>query len=84
MAYEPRTSVTEGVSEWFSSRIGGILVPIAATLLAFLIGGLVVLITGSNPITAYKAIFAGTVSTGSSHGSPARRASRPRTTSSRR
>ena len=60
MAYEPRTSVTEGVSEWFSSRIGGILVPIAATLLAFLIGGLVVLITGSNPITAYKAIFAGT------------------------
>ena len=60
MAYEPRTSVTEGVGAWFSSRIGGILVPIAATLLAFLIGGLVVLITGNNPITAYKAIFAGT------------------------
>ena len=29
-------------------------------MLAFLIGGLVVLITGSNPITAYKAIFEGT------------------------
>ena len=60
MAYEPRTSTTEGVGEWFSSRIGGILVPIAATVLAFLIGGLVVAITGHNPITAYKAIFAGT------------------------
>ena len=31
MAYEPRTSTTEGVGEWFSSRIGGILVPIAAS-----------------------------------------------------
>jgi ABC-type uncharacterized transport system permease subunit len=60
MAYEPRTSLTEGVTSWFSSRLGGILVPIAATLLAFLIGGLVVLLTGSNPVTAYKAIFAGT------------------------
>jgi ABC-type uncharacterized transport system permease subunit len=60
MAYEPRTSLTEGVTSWFSSRIGGVLVPVAATALAFLIGGLVVLLTGSNPITAYKAIFAGT------------------------
>ncbi|MDQ3859701.1 MAG: ABC transporter permease [Actinomycetota bacterium] len=48
------------VSSWFASRLGGILVPIAATALAFLIGGLVVLVTGSNPITAYKAIFEGT------------------------
>ncbi len=48
------------VTGWFASRLGGILVPIAATVLAFLIGGLVVLITGSNPITAYKAIFEGT------------------------
>jgi ABC-type uncharacterized transport system permease subunit len=48
------------LSTWFSSRIGGILVPLAATVLAFLIGGLVVLITGHNPWTAYKAIFEGT------------------------
>jgi ABC-type uncharacterized transport system permease subunit len=48
------------VTAWFSSRIGGILVPIAATVLAFLIGGLVVLVTGHNPWTAYKAIFEGT------------------------
>ena len=45
---------------WFSTRLGGIVVPLAATVLAFLIGGLVVLITGNNPITAYKAIFEGT------------------------
>jgi len=38
---------------------GGFLIPLAATVLAFLIGGLVVLITGHNPITAYRAIFEG-------------------------
>ena len=60
MADEPQPTTGIVVSEWFSSRIGGILVPIAATVLAFLIGGLVVAITGHNPVTAYKAIFAGT------------------------
>jgi simple sugar transport system permease protein len=48
------------VTSWFASRIGGILVPLAATVLAFLIGGLVVAITGHNPFSAYKAIFEGT------------------------
>lgn len=60
MAYEPRQTTTAAVTEWFSTRLGGIIIPFAAALLAFLIGGLVVLITGSNPITAYKAIFEGT------------------------
>ena len=41
-------------------RVGGALVPLAATVLAFFIGGLVVLVTGHNPLTAYKAIFNGT------------------------
>jgi general nucleoside transport system permease protein len=50
----------DAVVAWFSSRIGGILVPLAATALAFLIGGLVVAVTGHNPLTAYKAIFEGT------------------------
>jgi general nucleoside transport system permease protein len=40
-------------------RAGGFLIPLAATVLAFLIGGLVVLVTGHNPVTAYKAIFEG-------------------------
>jgi general nucleoside transport system permease protein len=48
------------LAEWFSTRIGGVLVPLAATVLAFLIGGLVVLLTGHNPVSAYKAIFEGT------------------------
>ena len=43
----------------FYERAGGFFVPLAATVLAFLIGGLVVLITGHNPITAYRAIFEG-------------------------
>jgi len=43
----------------FYERAGGVVVPLAATVLAFLIGGLVVLITGHNPLTAYRAIFDG-------------------------
>jgi ABC-type uncharacterized transport system permease subunit len=41
-------------------RGGGALVPILTALLAFFIGGLVVLITGNDPFATYKAIFEGT------------------------
>jgi ABC-type uncharacterized transport system permease subunit len=47
----------------FYERAGGLLVPIAAALLAFIIGGIVVLITEKSvvaPFEAYKAIFEGT------------------------
>jgi general nucleoside transport system permease protein len=57
---EPGRAGGDALRSWFSTRVGGVLVPIAATVLAFLIGGLVVAITGNNPITAYKAIFEGT------------------------
>ena len=48
------------LARWFGTRAGGIATPLAATLLAFLIAGLVVLIAGKNPVTAYRAIFEGT------------------------
>jgi ABC-type uncharacterized transport system permease subunit len=60
MADETRVHTGHFLVPWFSSRIGGILVPLAATVLAFLIGGLVVAVTGHNPVSAYKAIFEGT------------------------
>lgn len=41
-------------------RAGGVLVPLAATVLAFLVGGLVVAATGHNPIAAYTGVFEGT------------------------
>jgi simple sugar transport system permease protein len=41
-------------------RAGGIVTPLATTLVAFLAGGLVVLITGHNPVSTYQAIFDGT------------------------
>jgi ABC-type uncharacterized transport system permease subunit len=41
-------------------RAGGIITPIITVLLAFFVGGLVVLFTGHNPIETYKAIFNGT------------------------
>jgi general nucleoside transport system permease protein len=39
---------------------GGIIVPVLTAALAFLIGGLVILVTGHNPLSTYKAIFNGT------------------------
>jgi general nucleoside transport system permease protein len=41
-------------------RAGGVVTPLLTALLAFLIGGLVVLATGHNPLSTYKAIFNGT------------------------
>ena len=43
-----------------AQKAGGIVVPLLTVILAFLIGGLVVLATtGKNPLTTYKAIFEG-------------------------
>jgi simple sugar transport system permease protein len=43
-----------------AQKAGGLAVPLMTTLLAFLIGGLVVLVTtGKNPLNTYKAIFEG-------------------------
>jgi len=41
-------------------RAGGLVVPIVTTVVAFLMGGLVVLATGHNPLSTYRAIFNGT------------------------
>jgi general nucleoside transport system permease protein len=41
-------------------RAGGVITPLLTALLAFLVGGLVVLATGKDPIDTYKAIFDGT------------------------
>jgi simple sugar transport system permease protein len=41
-------------------RLGGIVTPLLTVLIAFFMGGLVVLITGHNPFSTYKAIFDGT------------------------
>ena len=43
-----------------AQKAGGLLAPVLTALLAFFVGGLVVLITtGSNPLTTYRAIFDG-------------------------
>jgi ABC-type uncharacterized transport system permease subunit len=39
---------------------GGVIVPLLTVGLAFLAGGLVILVTGHNPLSTYKAIFDGT------------------------
>jgi ABC-type uncharacterized transport system permease subunit len=41
-------------------RAGGVITPLITLLTAFLVGGLVVLVTGHDPIATYKAIFNGT------------------------
>jgi simple sugar transport system permease protein len=51
-------SVARRLALW--QKAGGLAVPLLTTILAFLIGGLVVLITtGKNPLRTYKAIFEG-------------------------
>ncbi len=57
---EEARSFSETLGGWFATAVGGILVPLAATILAFLVGGIVVATTGHNPLGAYKAIFEGT------------------------
>jgi ABC-type uncharacterized transport system permease subunit len=47
----------------FMSRFGGLsgtIAPIITTVIAFLMGGLVVLVTGKNPLKVYHAVFNGT------------------------
>ena len=52
------TSVASRLALW--QRAGGLVVPLLTTLLAFLVGGLVVLVTtGKSPLTTYRAIFEG-------------------------
>ena len=41
-------------------RGGGVVVPVLTALLAFLVGGLVVLLIGNDPISTYEAILEGT------------------------
>ena len=41
-------------------RAGGIATPIVTTIIAFLVGGIVVAATGHNPLSTYRAIFDGT------------------------
>jgi simple sugar transport system permease protein len=44
----------------FQSRLTGVVGPLITTLLAFGVGGLVVALTGKNPLKVYKAIWEGT------------------------
>jgi ABC-type uncharacterized transport system permease subunit len=41
-------------------RGGGVIVPLLTTLLAFFVGGLVMLVTGNDPLATYEAIWKGT------------------------
>ena len=60
------TQEPEGVAATPASRLaaylrgGGVIVPLLTTVLAFLAGGLVMLVTGADPIATYEAIWKGT------------------------
>ena len=43
----------------FRRGASGVLIPVLTTVLAFLAGGVVVLITGHNPLSTYRAVFNG-------------------------
>jgi general nucleoside transport system permease protein len=56
---EAAASGTMIASIALKQRAGGIIVPILTAVIAFVIGGLVVLATGHNPLTAFNDIFDG-------------------------
>ena len=58
-APEPESlSAAERLARWHQA--GGVVAPVMTAVLAFLVGGLVVLATGSNPFEVYKGIWNGT------------------------
>ena len=59
---EPGTGPTTTLAARLSGRLGaaGVIAPILTVIVAFLAGGVVVALTGNNPIDTYKAIFEGT------------------------
>jgi len=58
---EPPSGQTPSVaaSMALKQRAGGLIVPVLTAVIAFVIGGLVVLATGHNPLLAYRDIFNG-------------------------
>jgi ABC-type uncharacterized transport system permease subunit len=60
---EPPPPETPEPSQHFASRFNGLsgaIGPLLTTIIAFLMGGLVVALTGKDPIKVYKAVFNGT------------------------
>jgi simple sugar transport system permease protein len=57
---EPEVRATPAARLAGYLRGGGVIVPLLTTLLAFLIGGLVMLVTGKDPLATYEAIWKGT------------------------
>jgi ABC-type uncharacterized transport system permease subunit len=53
-----RDSAAASLARWH--KAGGVAAPVVTAILAFFVGGLVVLATGSNPIEVYKGIWNGT------------------------
>lgn len=58
--YDLGQGSTVGARLTTALKAGGAVAPILTVIVAFLVGGLVVLVTGHNPIDTYKAIFDGT------------------------
>jgi ABC-type uncharacterized transport system permease subunit len=58
--YDLGHGATVGARLSTALKSGGVITPIITVLFAFFVGGLVVLLTGHNPIDTYKAIFDGT------------------------
>jgi ABC-type uncharacterized transport system permease subunit len=59
---EPETGAPLTVAGRLSTylRAGGVITPLLTVLFAFFVGGLVVAVTGHNPLSTYRAIFDGT------------------------
>jgi ABC-type uncharacterized transport system permease subunit len=59
---QPELALSQGTVQRMTAqlRAGGWIAPLLTVVVAFFVGGLVVLVTGHNPFSTYKAIFDGT------------------------
>jgi ABC-type uncharacterized transport system permease subunit len=59
---QPELDLSPGFASRLSTHLrgGGVITPLLTVVIAFAVGGLVVLVTGHNPFSTYKAIFDGT------------------------
>src|SRR5260221_6490812 len=50
---------TSGLAEWAVRTGRALAVPVGSVIFAFIVGGVIVAITGSNPIAAYQSLICG-------------------------
>ena len=58
---QPETRATPDIAGWARRSAKALAVPVGSVILAFLIGGVIIVISGNDPVLAYQAMACGGV-----------------------